>query len=233
MKIAIRIFALGALILFSAPVAGEEPPTEFIELAVKLKTFQLDLLDKKLKNDFEGVYNLQHPLFRKKVTLDEFKFFDGQTVHNSLEMHPMHISGGSKKFKEFINKNKQKTDALGNPSPPAFKVSIMPGFRPKTKSVEMIEISRDKKLARVNFKMAGKAIFPPQIWRGFKLMDWTEQGTDYWEKVDGKWVITVLKHEATISGAKSAHIFIPDQTKLWDTMDFVAVDPKKLSSSAP
>ncbi len=233
MKIAIRSLALCAFILFSAPAVGEEPPADFIELAGKLKTIELDLIDKKIKSDFEGVYNLQHPFFREKVSLDEFKFFDGQTVHNFLEKHFIHISGGDEKFKEYIKKSKQKTDALGNPTPRIFKISSMPGFRPKKISVEMIEISKDKKLARINFKMEGKAMFPPQIWRGFQIIDWKEEGTDYWENVDGKWVITVLKQMASISGAKSAQFFIPDQTKLWDTMDFFAVDPNKLSPSKP
>ena len=46
---------------------------------------------------------------------------------------------------------------------------------------------------------------------------------NYWEKVDGRWVITLLKDTIRMSGV-SKFYYIPDNNDKWEKMEFVSID---------
>ena len=58
--------------------------------------------------------------------------------------------------------------------------------------------------------------------------DMTRPHVDYWEKVDGKWAITVLTDSSSISGGMSTLYFIPNNNDAWEKKDYVHIDSDSL-----
>ena len=58
------------------------------------------------------------------------------------------------------------------------------------------------------------------------LIDFLDRMVDYWEKVDGKWCITVLKYQTSISGARKGIYMIPKDGRMWKNETFIQVDPE-------
>ena len=55
--------------------------------------------------------------------------------------------------------------------------------------------------------------------------------TDYWEKVDGDWFITLLSKPVVLSGVSLLNYFIPNDKSGWGKANFVEIDPKNLTGS--
>ena len=59
-----------------------------------LYEIQNNYVKHKLENNWGKIYSYQHPEFRKKVSIAEFKFFNGQVADNYRESPRAHVSGG-------------------------------------------------------------------------------------------------------------------------------------------
>jgi hypothetical protein len=64
--------------------------------------------------------------------------------------------------------------------------------------------------------------------RGDILFDINRPHVDYWEKVDGKWFITVLADNPSISGNMSTMYFIPNNNDARGKKDYVHFDSDSL-----
>ena len=52
--------------------------------------------------------------------------------------------------------------------------------------------------------------------------------TDFWEKVDGEWVITLLSAPINTSGAGILKYYVPNNKTGWEKTEFVEIDPADL-----
>jgi hypothetical protein len=56
--------------------------------------------------------------------------------------------------------------------------------------------------------------------------------TDYWEKVGGSWVITLLSAPVSrVSGAGILKYYLPNNNSAWVKMDFVEINSDELNLS--
>ena len=58
--------------------------------------------------------------------------------------------------------------------------------------------------------------------------DMTRPHVDYWEKVNGKWAITILGNSASISGGIKTMYYIPNNNGAWEKKEYVHFDPDGL-----
>ena len=93
---------------------------------------------------------------------------------------------------------------------------------------EMCIRDRDSKYAMVKILLKGRERINPALVRKDISFDMTRPHIDYWEKVDGKWTITVLADASSISGGMSTLYFIPNNNDAWEKKDYVHIDSESL-----
>ena len=105
------------------------------------------LFSARKKEDWGKIHGLQHPDFRKKVSADEIRYFEGWVASDYREKAKQnaHISGAFVPTLDFIKKNPNKRDPLGFPVPRRYKWSDDPFLKIKAYSLEKVSISADGK----------------------------------------------------------------------------------------
>jgi hypothetical protein len=201
---------------------------EVLEEAKNLAKLENDYFKKRLDNDLKGAYQYQHPAYKEKISVEEFLYFEGRLILNYREGVQAHISGVMIPTLEHIKKNTGKRDVLGFPRPSRFKWFVNPFINVKGYSLEQISISKDGKYAMTEIMLTGRERLNPALVRGNIAFDMHRTHIDYWEKVNGQWVITVLMDNSSISGSKKTLYFIPNNNDAWKKMEYVQVDSSSL-----
>ena len=196
--------------------------------AKELEKLEKEYFNKRLKNDLKGAYQFQHPKYKKEISVEEFLYFEGRLVKDYRNGVMGHISGGMLPPLNYIKKNFNKKDALGFPRQHYYKWFYNPFLKVKGYELEKISISKDGKFAMVKIILKGKERLNPALVREDISFDMNRPHVDYWEKVDGKWVITVLADNSSISGAVSTMYFIPNNNDAWEKKEYVDFDPESL-----
>ena len=80
----------------------------------------------------------------------------------------------------------------------------------------------------VEITLKGRERLNPALVRGDISFDMARPHIDYWEKVDGKWVITVLVERSSISGGMKTLYFIPNNNDAWEKKEYIHIDPASL-----
>jgi len=183
--------------------------------------------------DWAKIHSFQHPDFRKKVSVDEVRYFEGWVTHDYRERAKQnsHISGAAVPTLDFMKKHPNKFDPLGFPVARRYVFSGDPHLNVKTYSLEKISISKNGKYAKVSIMVVGKQRINPVIARGLIEFDAAYPLTDFWEKVDGNWVITLLSAPVSNSGAGILKYYLPNNNSTWKKMDFVELYPYDLNLS--
>ena len=230
LKITVFLFA-GLLFLngFSAASASwAEVEDSVLKEAQKLNKLEKEFFKKRLKDDLKGAYQFQHPEYKKKVSVEEFLFFEGRVLAGYRNGVEGHISGGIFPPVEYIKKNFTKKDALGFPRPNYYKWFYNPFIEVKNYELTKISISKDGKYAMVKIMLKGRERINPALVREDIAFDMTRPHVDYWEKVNGKWVITVLADASSISGGMKTLYFIPNNNEAWEKKEYVHFDSDSL-----
>lgn len=196
--------------------------------AQELEKLEKQYFEKRLKNDLKGAYQFQHPKYKKEVSVEEFLYFEGRVVADYRNGVMGHISGGMLPSIDYIKKNFTKKDALGFPRQNYYKWYYNPFIKVKNYELEKISISKDGKYAMVKIMLKGRERINPALVREDISFDMTRPHVDYWEKLDGKWVITVLADNSSISGAMSTMYFVPNNNDAWEKKDYIHFDPESL-----
>ena len=196
--------------------------------AHELKKLENEYFNKRLNNDLRGVYQSQHPKYKKEISVEEFLYFEGRLASGYRNGVLGHISGGMLPPLEYIKKNFKKKDALGFPRKHYYKWFYNPYIKIKKYELEKISISKDSKYAMVKILLKGRERINPALVRKDISFDMTRPHIDYWEKVDGKWTITVLADASSISGGMSTLYFIPNNNDAWEKKDYVHIDSESL-----
>jgi hypothetical protein len=201
---------------------------KFLKEAKTLTKLEDDFFKKRLNNDLKGAYNYQHPDYKEKISIEEFLYFEGRLESDYRNGVMPHISGLMIPSMEHIKKNTVKRDILGFPRPSYYKWFMNPFIKVQRYSLERISISEDGQYAMVKIVLKGRERLNPAQVRGDIQFDMIRPHVDYWEKVDGKWVITVLVDKTSISGAMKTLYFIPNNNDAWVKKEYVHIDPASL-----
>ena len=201
---------------------------KFLNEAKTLAKLEDGFFKKRLNSDLKGAYNYQHPVYKEKISIEEFLYFEGRLVSGYRNGALAHISGGMIPSLEHIKKSSTKRDVLGFPRPYHYKWFINPFINVQRYSLERISISEDGQYAMVEITLKGRERLNPALVRGDISFDMARPHIDYWEKVDGKWVITVLVERSSISGGMKTLYFIPNNNDAWEKKEYVHIDPASL-----
>jgi len=224
---------LGLLFSISSPqlmYAKNAITPLLIKEAKILSDKEEQLFSARMKLEWEKIHGLQHPDFRKKVSADEIRYFEGWVVNDYREKAKQnaHISGAFVPTLDFIKKNPNKRDPLGFPVARRYKWSDNPFLKIKTYSLEKISISADGKYAKVKTMLKGRQRLNPAVVRGNFEFDAQYFSTNFWEKVDGNWVITLLSAPIKTSGSGILKYYVPNNKNGWGKAEFMEINPKDL-----
>ena len=230
-----RLTILISVLLFSAisiqsVSAGNTITSSLINEAIILSDKVGGLINARINVDWEKMYNIQHPDFRKKISLDEMRYFEGWVAsdYRKKAKQNAHISGAFVPTLDFIKNNPEKRDPLGFPVPRRYKWSEDPFLKVKTYSIEKISISTNRKYAKVAVMIKGRQRLNPAVVRGNFEFDMQYRLTDFWEKVDGEWVITLLSAPINTSGTGVLKYYVPNNKSGWGKAEFLEIDPADL-----
>jgi len=192
------------------------------------------LVNARINVDWEKMHSLQHPDFRKKISTAEIAYFEGWAASDYREKAKQnaHISGAYVPSVDYMKKNVYKKDPLGFPVKRRYQWSGDPYLKIKSFSLEKISISTDGKYAKVKVMLKGRQRLNPAVIRGGNY-EFAAQypTTDYWEKVNGNWVITLLSKPANLSGTGTLKYFVPNNKSGWGKAEFVEINPADLKVS--
>ena len=192
------------------------------------------LFDARKNVDWEKMHSFQHPDFRKKISVEEMRYFEGWAASDYREKATQnaHISGAYVPSVDYMKKNIYKKDPLGFPVKRRYVWSGNSYLRIKTFSLEKISISTDGKYAKVKVMLKGRQRLNPAVvrWGHYEFAAQYPK-TDYWEKVNGNWVITLLSKPANLSGTGELKFFVPNDKSGWGKAEFVEINPLDLKLS--
>ena len=220
------MFLLG--VMFTPEKTWAQVSDAFLNEAKIIAKLEDDFFKKRLKNDLKGAYDYQHTAYKEKISLEEYLYFEGRLMANYRGGGQAHISGGMIPPLSFIKKNAQKKDVLGFKRPHFYKWFTNPHIKVQRYSLDRISISKDGQFAMVEIMLKGRERLNPALVRGDISFDMNRPHVDYWEKVDGKWMITVLTDQASISGGMKTTYFIPNNNDAWGKQEYVQIDPASL-----
>jgi len=212
----------------TANASWAEVADAVLKEAQELKQLENEYFNKRLNNDLRDVYEYQHPRYKEEISVEEFLYYEGRLVSGYRDGVLGHISGGMIPPVNYIKKNFKKNDALGFPRKSYYKWFYNPFIIVKRYELEKISISKDGKYAMVKIMLKGRERINPALVREDISFDMTRPHVDYWEKVDGKWAITVLADSSTISGGMTTLYFIPNNNDAWEKKDYVHIDSESL-----
>ena len=200
------------------------------EEARKLYKVETNFVQKCLANDFKGIYSFQHPTYRDNVSFDEFVFFDGKAMFDYRSDYRARVSGGYvlPSF-EYIRQNKGKKDILGFPTPRKYKLTTNPLVDIREVIIKSIDVSQDKKYAKVNSRYKGKMMLEPGIHHGLMKIPFDVAMIDFWENVNGQWFITLMKSTANISGYPFFY-GMPNDGSAWESKEFTSFQVSDLTN---
>ena len=181
--------------------------------------------------NWEKIHSFQHPDFRKKISVAEIQYFEGWAASDYREKAKQnaHISGAYVPSVGYMKKHIYKKDPLGFPVKRRYAWSGDPFLKIKSYSLEKISISTDGKYAKVKVMLKGLQQLNPVLVRtGNFEFDAQYVLTDYWEKVDGEWVITLLSKPVNTSGSGILKYYVPNNKSGWGKADFAEINPADL-----
>ena len=225
------LFAVSSTQLIYAKNAIKPQLTEEAKI---LFDMEKQLFNARMNVDWEKMHSLQHPEFRKKISVTEMRYFGGWAASDYREKSKQnaHISGAYVPSVDYMKKNIYKKDPLGFPVKRRYVWSGNSYLNIKTFSLEKISISTDGKYAKLKVMLKGRERLNPAVVRGGHY-EFAAQypTTDYWEKVNGNWVITLLSKPANLSGTGALKFFVPNNKSGWEKAEFVEINPLDLKLS--
>jgi len=230
----VMIFFVPALVFhffFLSGVGQTDPGPDHLQVAKKLAVLEVDYFQKKLQNDWEALYDYQHPAFKERVSIEEYQFFDGRVLYNYREENTHHVSGGLTPSLEFIKKNPERKDALGFSHPRTYRWFSNPFITIQSYDLKRVLVSKNGNYAMVEVELRGIEKLNPAVVRDDIQFDIKKLHIDFWEKIDGQWKISLLADAAAISGGTKVRYFIPNSNAAWGKMKFISYVPRPKANS--
>ncbi len=235
LKVKAVLFFLLPVLAFNLFFLSEEgqtdPGPDHLQEARKLAVLEVDYFEKKIQNDWQALYDYQHPVFREHISFEEYQFFDGRVLYNYRDGNAHHVSGGLTPSLDYIKKNPQKKDALGFSHPRKYQWFSNPLITIQSYDLKRVLLSKDGNYAIIEVELRGVEKLNPAVVRDDIQFDIKKPHIDFWEKVDGQWKISLLADAATISGGPKVPYFIPNSNAAWGKMKFIPYVPRPKEKS--
>ncbi len=212
--------------IFLSGEGRTDPGPDLLLEARKLAGVETDYFQKKIHDDWKGLYDYQHPGFKERVSIEEFQFYEGRVLFNYREGEEHHVSGGLTASLEYIKSNPEKKDILGFSHPRKYQWFSNPFITISGYDLKRVSISENGNYGMVEVELKGIERLNPAVVRGDIQFEIKKLYTDYWEKVDGEWKITLLGDAVTLSGGARVNYFIPNSNAAWEAMKFIAYVPR-------
>ena len=164
------------------------------------------------------------------ISVEELQYFEGFVASDYREKSKQnaHISGSFVPSLDYIKINQKKKDPLGFPVTRRYKWSDDSYLKIKSSSLEKISISKDGKYAKVDMMLKGRQRLNPAIVRNDIEFDAQYPSIDYWEKINGSWVITLLSTPVNTSGTGILKFLVPNNKSGWGKAEFVEINSADL-----
>ncbi len=230
-KVSLVVLAcvIGSNLFLLQGEASAAPKNAYLGEAKRLAAVEKQYVEDRVHGNWQGIYAIQHPDFKKKVSFEEFQFHDGRVVHNYRDDPIYHISGGIMPSLAHVRSNPGKKDMLGNPQARIFRWFPNPFITIQSHTLKKISLSENKKFAMVEVELKGREKLNPALVRDHIEFDTNKAHVDYWEKVGGEWRIALLADASSISGGSKVPYFIPNSNAAWEKMKFVEVSADQIT----
>ena len=226
--------ALALMMGLSATVqAGPGSASKFKKEAQALYQVNESYFEERQASDWVAIYHRQHPRFRRNIPFIQFVNLEGRVAFKDVDRPEAHLSGASMDPEDQKTKLYQKRDLLGFPTTRPYKIFPNPWISIKSHRIKKISISEDHRFAKVETDYDLREQLDPTIFRVIMVIDRVETLTDYWEKVDGRWVVPLMINKLSLSGHKMIYFFTPRNREDFETMNFVDIDPARLEIQRP
>ncbi len=222
------LVSLLLLSLSARIVTGSENKDALLKEAQILYKAGSRYVDARFKNQWKIIYSFQHPEYQKAISSEEFQYFSGHVPTNyredrsfkrNVSGYPLYPSV------EDIKRNPIKKDPfLGVPLPPEYGFIPSPYFTYTGHKFKKLYLDDSGTLGKVAIKL--DVIEIPPVLR-FKIRR-DILYIDYWEKINGKWVLAIMKRFSTahVSGAVTKEHPVPKDKFRWDKADFTEFNPE-------
>ncbi len=213
-------------------VFAEVSPENY-EKAAQVLRAEKDYILQRAQKNWPKIYNYQHPRYKNKISLEEFKYFNGRLDYNFREKSRAHISGAKYPSAEEIKKQGSPKDLMGFPIRPNYRWIIISLFTFEGHKIERIYMSRDGQRAKVQWQLKGREQLDPRWARGFYDYPVKRIYFDFWEMTEEGWRIAVAALAHNVSGRKTIHHLVPHNKEEWDKTEFISMTPEEVKSNNP
>ena len=225
------LVSLLLLSLSARIVTGSENKDALLKEAQILYKAGSRYVDARFKNQWKIIYSFQHPEYQKAISFEEFQYFNGHVATDyrkdrnfkrNVSGYPLYPSV------EDIKRNPIKKDPfLGVPLPQNYRFIPSTLFNFTGHKFEKVYLDDSKTLGKVAISLKG--IETPPVPADFKIRR-DILYIDYWEKINGKWFLPVMKQFPGfhVSGAVTREHPVPRNMSRWDTAHFTEFKPEDL-----
>ncbi len=224
---ALFIWALAAV---PNVLASDPMPKPTARDARELLQVQEQYFKDRMESKWEAIYERQHPKTKEIVTLEFFINRYGLVGYDTPDLVKQRAKGPLYVMPPPSDVVTIPRDGLGFPTTRRYRIIANPWVTIKDHRYEKVGISPDGRWARVDMQLDVIEKLPPHLFKVDMVIPHTRQMYEYWEKVDGKWSVALLVHRLSISGSKIPVIFIPQNIKELDAIDWIEFDPDKLNA---
>ncbi len=194
--------------------------------------FQIEkqYMQDRLHSRWDEIYKRQHPDLKKRITRELFINRDGMAGYDTPDLLKSRKAGGLSILPPPSDVVTTPRDPLGFPTSRKYRIIANPWVQIKKHRYDRVWLSPDGRYARVDVKLDVTERLPPHLFRMDIVLPHTREHFDYWEKVDGKWVVALMVHRLSFSGAVIPVMFSPKKMDELDKIKWVEFDPAKLET---
>lgn len=234
------ITCLISLLLFSTSFTismSSQNADALLEEAKLLLNADAQYLDARLKNKWKIIYSFQHPDYQKKISIEEFKYFNGHIAINYREDKFFQRISGAPAYPsvEKIKKNPFRNAPFFDiPIPPTYRLMKRPTEHVRGHKLENVYIDDSVTFGKVTIRLNIVEAFPPAFRMIDSEMKYDIVYVDYWKKVNDKWVLALMRPfpetKPHISGSKEKRYEhpIPMDKSRWDKVQFTGFKVEEL-----
>lgn len=196
LNVFIFTFLVSLLLISAKPpeiMSSQATETLFKEAQSLLKV-DSRYLDARFSSNWEIIYSFQHPDYRKAISIDEFKYFKGRIVMNYRQDKSFQRISGAPTYPsvEEMKKNPLRKPLFGLPVPPVYRLIPNMFVSIKNHKLENVFVDDSGTLGKTIIRLDILEDFPPMFQIDEKIKR-DSLYVDYWEKVNGKWVLAVMR----------------------------------------
>ncbi len=202
-----------------------------IDDARELLKIERQYFEDRTASRWDEIYQVQHPRLKKRITRELFINRAGLVGFDTVDLLKSRRSGGLSIMPPPNDVVTTPRDALGFPTTRSYRIIANPWVNIDEHHFNRVWISPEGRYARVDVKLDVTERLPSHLFRVDMVLPHTRDHFDYWEKVDGEWVVALMVHRVSISGSKIPVIFIPQQIEALDKIKWIGFDPEKLKTA--